>query len=396
MYTINRLGVAAAITLGVCGVSAADESGTVPTLSNSAQMDTAVSEQPAQGSSGAGLSGFFAKTDVSGFVSVSFFHNFNDSDPVANAFVTKDDEFTFHKLKLALEKPVERHTDNWDVGFRVDVIAGEDAKVIHAVGLGAPDDVVDLEQAYLSVNAPVGTGLKVALGKMVTLMGVEVIEEPLNPNWTMGNQFLYVENFTQLGGLLSYSWSDSVETAFAVLNGWDKVSDNNDGLSVMGKVTIALSPSTSVALLGYAGPEQDDNTSNLRKGAELILTQKVGSKLALYAQADYGHEDNAALVGGDAEWWAGGVWVVYNFTDKIGVALRADHLIDAGSSRTGFDPSGDASLSSLTLTLNISPVAGLQVRPELRFDYCSEPVFERNNSTKHNQLMLGMGVTYNF
>ncbi len=393
---MNRLGIVAAITLAACGVSTADESEPGTAFSDPDRPDPSLGEQPTRAASASRLSGFFARTDVSGFVSVSFFHNFNDSDPAANAFVTKHDEFTLHKLKLALEKPVERHEDKWDVGFRADLIAGEDARVIHAAGLGGSDNPVDLEQAYLSFNVPVGTGLKVALGKMVTLMGVEVIEEPLNPNWTMGNQFLYVENFTQLGGLLSYSWSDSVETMFAVFNGWDKVSDNNDGLSVMGKINIALSPRTSVALLGYAGPEQDNNTSNLRKGAELIMTQKVGAKLTLYAQGDYGHEDNAALAGGDADWWAGGVWVAYNFTDKIGVALRADHLIDGGSSRTGFDPSGDVSLSSVTLTLNISPVADLQIRPELRFDYCSEPVFERDHSTKRGQLMLGIGATYNF
>lgn len=397
MDTINSLGLLTAITLAATGTySAANGNDAAATANSTDQPNLPLEIKPAQASSDGGFSEFLHKTSLSGFVSVSFFHNFNDGDPAANAFVTKDNEFTSHKLKLAIEKSAKAGGDSLDLGFRTDVIVGEDAKVIHAAGLGEPDEPIDLEQAYLSINIPVGTGLRIALGKMVTLMGVEVIEEPLNPNWTVGNQFLYVENFTQLGGSVAYSWSESAETIFAVFNGWDKVSDNNDGLSVMGKINLGLSTSTSFSLLGYVGPEQDDNTSNLRKGAQLILTQKIGSSLTVHAQGDYGHEDEAALVGGSAEWLGGGLWLVYKFTDKFSVAFRADHLVDTGSSRTGFDPSGDVNLSSLTLTCNFSPISDLQVRPELRYDFCSESVFEHKNTTKHSQIMLGVGVTYSF
>ncbi len=43
-----------------------------------------------------------------------------------------------------------------------------------------------LEQAFVDLNIPVGNGLKVIIGKTVTLMGVEVIEETANPNWSEG------------------------------------------------------------------------------------------------------------------------------------------------------------------------------------------------------------------
>jgi hypothetical protein len=124
---------------------------------------------------GSGALEFFRQTSVSGFVSASFFHNFNESEPSANTFVRKNDEFSLNKVKLALEQPAAYDAREWDAGFRVDLIAGEDAKVIHAAGLGDSDTPFDLEQAYININAPVGRGLKLAVGKMVTLMGVEVI-----------------------------------------------------------------------------------------------------------------------------------------------------------------------------------------------------------------------------
>ena len=92
----------------------------------------------------------------------------------------------------------------------------------------------DLEQAFVDVNVPVGNGLKVIIGKTVTLMGVEVIEEVSNPNCSEGNQFLFVENFTQTGVQLAYQWNDKLDTEFVVFNGWDHVARQQHGLVVHG------------------------------------------------------------------------------------------------------------------------------------------------------------------
>jgi hypothetical protein len=341
---------------------------------------------------------FLGKTTFSGFASASFFHNFNDGAPGAGAgtYVTKNDQFAINKFKLALEKPVDYDKDKWNVGFRMDGIVGEDAKRIHAAGLGTSEQPFDLEQAYVNINIPVGNGLKVAIGKMVTLMGVEVVEETTNPNWTIGNQFLFVENTTQLGGLISYKFTDKVEAQFAVLNGWDKVTDNNNALSYMGKINLMLSDKTSVALLGYGGPEQDSNTSNWRKGAEIVVTQKVGSKLTLYGQLDYGEEDLSPGVF-DAKWYAAGLWAVYQFHDKVSVALRGDYLVDDGATRTAYGPAGSSpNLTSLTATLNYSPIKNLQIRPEIRWDHCSKDAFTDKTDAKNDQVLIGAGVAYLF
>lgn len=358
-------------------------------------------EQPGVGSehsatTGSGVLQFLQQTSVSGFVSASFFHNFNQSEPLANAFVRKNDEFSLNKVKLALEQPVAYNASKWDGGFRVDLIAGEDAKVIHAAGLGDSDTPFDLEQAYININAPVGRGLKLAVGKMVTLMGVEVIEETQNPNWSVGNQFLYAENATQLGGAASYKWSERIETTIAVFNGWDRVDDNNRSLSYCGKVGVTLNDSTTIALLGYGGPEQDSNNSDWRRGAEIILAQKIGKRVGLYVQGDYGIEDNASLVDGTAEWIGMGLWATYDFSEKVQVALRADHFIDDGSSRTGFDPTGNATVTSTTLTVNIKPFRKLHVRPEIRYDRCSEAVFDKDGKLKRDQVLIGLGASYIF
>jgi hypothetical protein len=227
-------------------------------------------------------------------------------------------------------------------------------------------------------------------------MGVEVVEETANPNWTLGNQFLYVENTTHLGLHLAYKFNDKIEVIAGVHNGWDKATDNNGALSYMGKVNLTLSDKTAIALVGYGGPEQMGNNSNWRKGTEIVLTQKVGPKLTLYGQLDYGQEDNVGGVA-NAEWYAAGLWAVYQFTGKAGVALRGDYLVDDGATRTAYGPAGRSpNVASLTATWNLTPVANLQIRPEIRWDHSNKKPFTDKGSARNDQVLIGVGVAYLF
>jgi len=341
---------------------------------------------------------FLGKTTFSGYVSASYFHNFNDGVPTGAGYVNKSDQFAINKLKLALEKPVDYNPDKWDVGFRADVIVGEDGKFLNSFtsGLGDANNPLHLEQVFVIINVPIGNGLKLTLGKQVTMMGVEVVEETVNPNWTLGNQFLFVENTSHLGLHLAYKFNDKIEVIAGVHNGWDKVTDNNNSLSYMGKINLTLSDKTSVALIGYDGPEQMSNESNWRKGAEIVLTQKCGSKLTLYGQLDYGQEDNVGSVA-NAEWYAAGLWAIYQFTDKVGLALRGDYLVDDGATRTAYGPAGSSpNVASLTATLNLTPIPNLQIRPEIRWDHSNKEPFTDKGNTKSDQVLLGVGVAYIF
>src|ERR1051326_470650 len=297
------------------------------------------------------------QTEISGFVSASYLYDFNKTHGsqtvVGRSFDTHANQFAVNKFKLALEKPIDYNPTNWIVGYRADLIFGQDAAVIHSAdnphgttfNLGNDGD---LEQAFVDVNVPIGNGLKVIVGKTVTLMGVEVIEEVANPNWSEGNQFLFVENFTQTGVQLAYKWNDKIDTEFVVFNGWDQLPDNNNGLSYMGRIGYALDANNTIGLIGYGGPEQSTaplvaraagSVKNWREGVNVVANHKFSDKFNSYVQLDYGHEENAFLSDGttqsDAEWYAAGLWLLYDFTDKVELALRQDWLRDRNGSRTG-------------------------------------------------------------
>src|SRR5882724_5581088 len=243
---------------------------------------------------------FLGQTEISGFVSASYLYDFDKTHGsgtvVGRSFDTHANQFALNKFKLALEKPIDYNPTNWAAGYRADLIFGQDAAVIHSSGFNLGTDG-DLEQAFVDINIPVGNGLKVIFGKTVTLMGVEVIEEVANPNWSEGNQFLFVENFTQTGVQLAYKWNDKLDTEFVVFNGWDQLPDNNNAVSFMGRLGYAVDSNTTVAVLGYGGPEQTtvslggtSTTANWRDGVELVANHHFTDKLNSYVQLDYGRE----------------------------------------------------------------------------------------------------------
>ena len=344
---------------------------------------------------------FLGQTEISGFVSASYLFNFSDPDNstvAGRGFDGRNNTFNLNKFKLMLENPVDASGEKWDAGFRADLIFGQDAGLIQSFNAGGPGTFNigsngDLEQVFVQFNVPIGNGLIVKAGKMVTLMGVEVIEEVANPNWSVGNQFLYVENFTQTGLLLSYKWNDKIDTQLAVFNGWDQLADNNRDKSFMGRIGLTIDDKTSVAVLGYGGPEQTSNNHSKRYGAEIVGNRKLADKFNSYIQLDYGNEED--LVGAKSDWEAAGLWLTYDFTEHVGLALRGDYLRDKDGVRAV--PAyivfvvPPKELTSLTLTLNAKPVANLQIRPEIRWDHSSA---ETALNGHQDQFTAGVGVAY--
>jgi hypothetical protein len=361
---------------------------------------------------------FFTRNEIEGFLSLSWFYNFNRPKSDLNtgrAFDNEHNDFNVNKFKLVFKNPIEVNGDKWDAGYRADLILGNDATLLQSRGLVLGGDA-DLEQAFITFNVPVGNGLQLSAGKWATLQGVEVIEEVDNPNWSVGNQFLFVESFTGTGIEAAYAFSSVFGAQLRLENGWDVVDDNNDAKSLMGRLNIGPFDATTIYVVGYGGPEQFEASTALggegadaehdwRTGVEVIVKQGFTDKLTGWVQADYGHEsdvDVAPIDGAevDAQWWAFGLWLLYNMTDKVGFAVRGDYLNDQDGARTSaapftapFPENTGQELFSLTFTFNYTPVPNLQIRPEFRFDYSTlDDAFDNNDV----QVTVGMGMAYRF
>ena len=345
---------------------------------------------------------FLKQTEINGYVSSSYFYNFNhpgDHLNTGRGFDVRSDEFMANKLVVRFDKPVDYSAFDWKAGYTAKLIFGQDAEFTQAQGLSLGNQG-DLFEANLTVNVPIGNGLKVMLGKCGTPMGYESTFTEENFNWSGGNQWTFFEPFTHTGVMLSYQLTPELEIKTMVMNGWDVVADNNHGKSFMGTATYTMNDKTSMALTGYGGPEQDGNSSNWRKGVDAWIDQKWSPKVETVAQLDYGAESGADANGGTAEWWGIGGWLVYTLNDKWNVATRADYIRDADGVRTSGSPSlapfptvDRQELTSVTLTLNFKPVDGLRIAPEFRWDHSS---FNTAFDGYDSQVTIGMGAAYSY
>ena len=151
----------------------------------------------------------------------------------------------------------------------------------------------------------------------------------------MGNQFIYLENFTNTGLGVDFKFGPKVDAQLRIINGWDVVVDNNSALSFMGRLGLTPSPAVTIGLLGFVGAEQADNNDNLRYGFEGLGTFKVGSKTTIVAQFDYGAEQGLlADPDANATWWGGGLWFVQDLSSTLNLALRGDYVDDKNGVRT--------------------------------------------------------------
>lgn len=305
------------------------------------------------------------------------------------------DQFMLNALALTLDKaydPARR-----SAGFHAEVLFGQNAAVIKSGGFLGGADEADLPHLYVTLNVPTanGNGVQFKVGRIPTLLGLEVIETIANPNWSEGNQFVYVENFTGLGLSIETKLSDKLDAQLRLINGWDVVRDNNRAKSLMARVGLYPNANTSIAFVGFLGPEQARDASASRSGVEVLAWRKFG-KAALWVQGDVGTEEANGALSQDAQWWAVGAWLTYDLSATVALAIRGDVLNDENGARTsgvfGFPVNTGHDLSSLTGTLNVRTWPGALVRPEVRYDHSSLPAFAGEES----QITFALSVAYLF
>jgi hypothetical protein len=244
-------------------------------------------------------------------------------------------------------------------------------------------------------------------GKMWTLMGYEVIDDVLDPNLSVGNQFTYLENFTNVGVGADFKFGPKWDAQLRLINGWDWVEDNNPRKSLMARVGFTPSTAFSLGVLGYFGPEQpgDENISQNRQGVNVVAIYKGIAKTNLVAQFDYGSEEGLGQDGGSATWWGIGGWVQRDLSARTQLALRADYVDDADGVRTsllsagspfGFPDATSRQFGSVTGTLNWRIRAKFLLRPELRYDYSSQFDYGPTDDPQKWNFSIGMGASYQF
>ncbi|MGH8201645.1 MAG: outer membrane beta-barrel protein [Steroidobacteraceae bacterium] len=300
----------------------------------------------------------------SGYVAASYYDSSGYN--TYHQFDTSHDTFQLDEAGLQLA-----YQPKSGFGAVVDVIAGEDPKIVDAAdSAGASANSFDILQGYVQY---VGGPLTVQAGKFTTLAGAEVIAPTGNTNFSRSLLF-FAEPLTHTGLRATYAITSTVSVIAGVNNGWNYT--KIDYGSKTGELGVAFNPNKYFSLTAQMYAGKDPIYGAERTFFDTVATFNATSALSFVVSYDWGKQETSTatpdiLTGGD--WDGVAAYVNYQINSQWRVSLRGEYLDDKDG--TTLLTGTPQSLKEGTLTFGYDPVANFELRLEGRYDTSSEPTF---------------------
>ena len=325
----------------------------------------------------------------SGYVAASYYDSSGYN--TYHQFDTSHDTFQLDQAGLQLA-----YQPKSGFGAVVDVIAGEDAKIVDAAeSAGASANSFDILQGFVQyVSGP----LTVQAGKFTTLAGAEVIAPTGNTNFSRSLLF-FGEPMTHTGLRATYAVTDTLSVIVGVNNGWNYTKINYG--SKTGELGVAFNPNKYFSLTAQMYAGKDPIYGAQRTFIDTVATFNATSALSFVVSYDWGKQETgsatpATLTGGDWDGIAG--YVNYQLDSQWRVSLRGEYLDDKNG--TTVVTGARQNLKEVTLTFGYDPVASFELRLEGRYDTSSEATFVKavNPATQFasNQSEVALQGVYKF
>ena len=390
-----------------------------------------------------------AKLNIYGWVETGYTFNHRHAGSGRNAPVITPgpfnheygNHFMLNQLVLRVEKQID--PKKFEIGGMVELMYGSDAARIHATGLGyngsdATDDngtisgpvddlavanlhpiwQFDVPQAYVDIGVPVGNGLRLRVGKFVTLLGYETIDPRTNPFYSHSYLFNAVP-FTQLGVMGDYKVNDNLEVQLGVTRGWDIALEDNNGcaIDVLGQVAYKFNDQINAVVNFSVGPENGaypaegkHDSGHYRVAIDPIVYWQVTKALKVGVEGLYIYDGGINGNGTDDTHHYGDVWgaagyVGYTVNDMLTINGRLEKAHVNLASFGGTSQDSDINLYEITLGVTVTPLPkdpylkGLSIRPEIRYDFtdAGRGAFTANGGTSYkDQLTFAADVIFAF
>jgi hypothetical protein len=332
-----------------------------------------------------------AGIDIYGHVEVGYNANFDPPANDQNAFRLFDfqnEKFILDQLDLAIERRVDYRKNQWDFGFLMEWMYGADAGLIHANGIfdwydgpRKPENQFDPTQFYADITMPVLGGARLRLGKFVNLVGYESINPTADFIGFYTRSFVFGSGypFTHLGGLVTFDLCKDVTLTAGITRGDEQgFKDNNDAVSFLGSLNWVINKRMALYIANSTGPEQTNNNSDYRTTWDATFYWQATDKCKFLANGYFIYDNAGAVDGGSGYLYSFALLGSYQMCKEAAFKIRGEWFHDQDGLRV---PPG-TSLYEITLGLDIIPFAkdsfgrNLIIRPEVRFDFSDDPVFQ--------------------
>ncbi len=345
-----------------------------------------------------------AKFAFSGYLDSYYFANLNKPASRTNlgasygrAFDQKAGTFGLGlvQTKLAYTAANGKTDAVVDLTFGPNADLGQYGNYVGPLGPGTTS--LAIKQAYF--NWKPTSKLTLTAGQFGTHIGYEVIDAPVNYNYSLSNLFNNGP-FYHIGVKANLALSDKASIMAGIVNNVDALYDNNRAKALIGQVYFTPVSGWNVYVNGITSNETtaDPATGETPDGSysviDLTTSYQISSKFLLGLNAAIGSQD-------DKGWSGVALYTNYAISDKFSLGGRYEMFDNSESARVALNnKAGEGvKMNGLTLTGTFACGGGnLLLKPEFRLDSSDKDFFEddKGNFNQTSQSTIGMALIYKF
>ena len=361
-----------------------------------------------------------------GYVDFNYFKNFNNPrggsntglSGAARAFERVENQFQIGLVQTKFSLTRKKSDVVIDLVFGPHADLGNYGNFFGPLGVGKGTTSLAIKQAYF--NYRFTKKLCISAGQFGTHVGYEVIDAPLNYNYSLNNLFNNGP-FYHIGIKAAYAIAPKINLMAGVVNNWDNLYDNNMFKTVIAQLNI--NPNDKMAIyLNYIGGNEEtqsyfsksDSLNRFKQLLDLVITYQITEKFYLGINAVGGSAEGLELSPTDStkkinvtrNWGGVALYTNYQFCKIFGLGLRGDFF----DNTSGVLYIGKTDVKSLTVTGRFSlDDDHMFIKPEFRMDIYKTLNYSGSasgniqqfedkdgNYTQNSQMTLGLVFIYKF
>ena len=360
------------------------------------------------------------KFSFSGYMDTYYFGNFNSPPDQLNvgvgggarAFDQRAGQFGVGLVQAKATYVSDKVDAVFDLTWGSFADLGNYGNVFSLNTGAATSTALAIKQAYLTLKA--SPKLTFTAGQFGTHIGYEVIDAPINYNYSLSNLFNNGP-FYHIGLKAQYAFSDKAYLMVGLVNNVDRIYDNNHAKGFIAQLFVSPAKGWNVYLNTAISNEADKKANGKDSTGsyaiyDLTTTYQITDKFALglnvvtgWQTGGYQLQANPYATGTytakSTNWGGVAVYANYAFTGKFGLGARYDQFDNTGGARALLAADGSGvSVTSITVTGNITVADGhVLLKPEFRMDsYSKNKFLDSDSKATKSQATLGMAAIFKF
>jgi hypothetical protein len=364
------------------------------------------------------------KFTFSGYLDFYYFGNFN-SPPTrdnigvlgaARAFDQRAGQFQLGIVQAKATYTSDKVDAVFDMAWGNNADLGNYGNTVSLNSGAATSTALAIKQAYLTLKA--SSKLTFTAGQFGTHIGYEVIDAPVNYNYSLSNLFNNGP-FFHIGVKAQYAFSDKASLMVGLVNNIDRNFDNNRAKGFIAQ--LALVPvsgwnvylNTAISNEANVRTRPDTKIGTDTTGSyaifDLTTTYQITPKFFLGLNAAYGSQTGGyqqsnpyftgSFVDKATSWGGVALYTNYAVSDKFGLGARYEVFDNTGGARAVLAADGSGvSVNSITLTGNLTMANGhVLIKPEFRLDsYSKDKFIDSDLKLTKSQATFGAAAIFKF